>query len=368
MQQRRSQQIPFRNITIVGVGLIGGSLALAVKQRFPSVLITGVDTVKVLRRAVQRKAIDVAEQSLRRGVSGADLVILSTPVKHILQSLPTVAKYCSTRTIVTDTGSVKGAILKKARTLFPAGNFIGGHPMTGAEFSGIDAAHPLLFQNAIYLITPSAEENGQNTKKLARFFSALDARVVVLDPKIHDKVVAAVSHVPQLAAVSLMNMAGSRYPKHLGLAAGGFRDMTRIASSRFDMWQDILQANKHDIAEALDIYISLLRRIARDIRTDPQKLKNDFKSSRLLRSRIPRSMKGFLSPLVGLPVFVDDRPGQLARLTALLAKAGLNVKDLELLKVREGRGGTFLLSFDSRSSAKKAQAILRKAKFQTGGL
>ena len=313
MPRRRSQQIPFRNITIVGVGLIGGSLALAVKQRFPSARITGVDTATVLRRAVQRKAIDAAEQSLQRAVSGADLVILATPVEHILKSLPFVAKYCTTRTIVTDTGSVKGAITEKARTLFPANNFIGGHPMAGAEFSGINAAHPLLFQNAIYLITPSAKGSGQNTKKLARFFSALDARVVVLDPKIHDKVVAAVSHVPQLAAVALMNMAGRAHPKHLGLAAGGFRDMTRIASSRFEMWQDILQANKHDIAEALDLYISLLRRIAHDVRRNPRKLKNDFESSRHLRSRIPRSMKGFLSPLVGLPVFLNDRPGQLAQ-------------------------------------------------------
>ncbi len=368
MPRRRSQQIPFRNITVIGVGLIGGSLALAVKQRFPSARITGVDTIKVLRRAVQRKAIDIPEQSLQRAVSGADLVIAAAPVDQILRLLPMIAKYCTPRTIVTDTGSVKGAITEKARTFFPGGNFIGGHPMTGAEFSGIDAAHPLLFQNAIYLITPSAEATGQNTKKLAQFFSALDARVVVLDPNVHDKVVAAVSHVPQLAAVALMNMAGRRHPRHLGLAAGGFRDMTRIASSRFEMWRDILQANKHDIAEALDLYISLLRRIARDVRRDPRRLKNDFKSSRLLRSRIPPSMKGFLSPLVGLPVFVDDRPGQLARLTTLLAKAGLNVKDLELLKVREGRGGTFLLSFENRSAAKKAQAILRKAKFETGGL
>jgi prephenate dehydrogenase len=368
MPRRRPQQIPFKNITIVGVGLIGGSLALAVKQRFPLTRITGVDTPEVLRRALQRKAIDIAERSLPRAVAGADLVVLAAPVNQILRSLPVVAKHCDSRTIVTDTGSVKNAIAAKAQKLFPAKNFIGGHPMTGAEFSGIDAAHPLLFQNAIYIVTPDAGKTGRNTKKLARFFSALDARVVVLDPKVHDKIVAAVSHVPQLAAVALMNMAGRRHAKHLGLAAGGFRDMTRIASSRFDMWQDILETNKKDIAEALDLYIDLLRRTAKDIRRNPKKLKSDFESSRRLRSRIPRSMKGFLSPLVELPVFIDDRPGQLARLTALLAKAKLNVKDIELLKVREGRGGTFLLSFDNRAIAQKAQSILRKGKFETGGV
>lgn len=360
----------FKRITIIGVGLIGGSLALAIKQRFPSVHITGVDKSDILKRALKRKAIDTAERSIERAVHLANLVIIATPVSVIKNLLPRIAQAVPPHALITDTGSVKQTIVKQAEHFFPNGNFIGGHPMAGSEFSGIDAAHPLLFQNAIYLLTPSRSTKNQSLHLLARFFSALDARVLIIDPSTHDSIVAAVSHLPQLAAVALMNTVGSRHTqarKHLALAAGGFRDMTRIASSPFELWKDILSFNRKEVSTVLRLYIRQLERLASDLKSNHRKLATEFSTSRSLRSRIPRSMKGFMSALVDVTVFIEDKPGELARLTTLLAKRKINIKDMELLKVREGRGGTFRLSFENHAVAADVMHILQRNNFDVGG-
>jgi prephenate dehydrogenase len=362
--------LPFQNITIIGVGLIGGSLALAIKQRYPSVQITGIDKSQVLKRAISCRAIDAAGRSIQQAVRSADLVILAAPVSTIAKILPIVAKNCSQRTIVTDTGSVKQLLVKKAVRLFPNGNFVGGHPMAGSEFSGIDAAHPLLFQNALYILTPIPTTKKQSLRVLAKFFASLDARIFIIDPATHDSVVAAVSHLPQLAAVALMNSVGmyhSDAPDHLAFAAGGFRDMTRIASSPFGMWKDILSANQKEIHKALRIYIKQLNKIVSMVDSAPSRLSKEFNMSRTLRSHIPRSMKGYLTPLVELVVFLEDKPGELARLASSLSNRSINIKDMELLKVREGRGGTFRLSFENRAVAADAAHALQKARFDVSG-
>ena len=362
--------LPFKRVTIIGVGLIGGSLALAIKHRFPSAQIIGVDRPQILKRALGRNIIDIAERSVERAVRSADLIIIAVPVFAIVKLLSIIAKNVSPHVIVTDTGSVKQAIVKQAQKLFPDGNFIGGHPMAGSEFSGIDAAHSLLFQNAIYILTPIHTTNKKSLRVVANFFTSLDARIFKIDPATHDSVVAAVSHLPQLAAVALMNTVGKRHPNspnHLSLAAGGFRDMTRIASSRFLMWKDILSANQKEIGKALRLFINQLEKMASVVDSNTSLLSTEFKTSRNLRLHIPQSMKGFMSPLVDLSIFVEDKPGELARLTSSLAKERINIKDMELLKVREGRGGTFRLSFENHSVSKEAACILRRAGFDVSG-
>ena len=179
--------LPFKCVTIIGVGLIGGSLALAIKNRFPAVHITGVDEPQILKRALKRNAIDIAEHSVEQAVRTADLVIIAVPVFAIAKLLPIVAKNIAPHTIVTDTGSVKQAIVEKAKILFPNGRFIGGHPMAGSEFSGIDAAHPLLFQNAIYILTPTSKTNNKSLQAVAKFFNSLDARILTIDPATHEQ-------------------------------------------------------------------------------------------------------------------------------------------------------------------------------------
>jgi prephenate dehydrogenase len=309
----RESNPAFKNITIIGVGLIGGSLALAVKNRYPECRITGVDKPSVLKRAIERRVVDTAETSVKKAVQTADLVFLCTPISVITKMIPVIASNIPRHALITDTGSVKKKIMETARRFFHEGNFIGGHPMTGSEQTGIEAANPLLFQNAIYILTPEEMCSRRLLHKLAKFLSSLDARVIVLDAALHDSVTAAVSHLPQLAAVALMNTIGKYHPhapKHLPLAAGGFRDMTRIASSPFSIWKDILTENKKEAGRAIGIYIRQLKKIASAINGRPSKLSDEFKTSRKLRARIPRSMKGYLSPVVDISVFIEDKPGE----------------------------------------------------------
>jgi prephenate dehydrogenase len=191
---------------------------------------------------------------------------------------------------------------------------------------------------------------------------------MLLDAGTHDKVAAAVSHVPQLLAVALMNAAARRNPvsrRHLELAAGGFRDLTRIASSPFEMWEDILALNRREVDAALRLLIVEAERYRQRVRANRVRaLQRDFNAARRLRNAIPRNMKGFLHALVDLYVFVEDKPGMLAAITGSLARAGVNIKDMELMKIREGSGGTFRLSFESAEVAKRAGKILRRRGFE----
>jgi prephenate dehydrogenase len=225
---------PFRRITIIGVGLIGGSLGLAIKKRFPSVHVVGVDRKVVLERALEQGAIDGVETDIARAVQDADLVFLATPLSVILQLIPVLARHCKPAAVVSDVGSVKLEVVRRVAGYFPRRNFIGGHPMAGIELSGIEAAHPLLFENAIYVLTPTTSNPPALVKRFGNFLGMLGTRVVSLDPRTHDEVVSAVSHVPQLAAVALMNVAGQRHTtarNYLRLAAGG---ISRYHPSRFE--------------------------------------------------------------------------------------------------------------------------------------
>ena len=355
-------------VTIVGVGLIGGSLGLAIRKRYPSVRVVGVDKPAVLAKAVRKKAVHRGERNLKKALQSTDLVIIATPLQSILSILPSVSKV-NPNVLVTDVGSVKGPVMASAARLFPAGNFIGGHPMAGVEISGIEAAHPLLFENAVYVLSPSRRTKPAQVRALSRFLGGLGARILVLEARTHDAVASAVSHVPQLTAVALMTIAGSRHPLsrgYLSLAAGGFRDLTRIASSRFDLWKSILRFNRTEIVRTLDLLIRELsnyRKLLRGKSSD--RLASPFRLSRQLRGSIPKDMKGFLHRLATIHVFVPDKPGKLARMTSLLARKSINIKDIELMKVREGTGGTFRLSFETREDGQKAARLLRRAGFET---
>lgn len=359
--------VPFKRITIIGLGLIGGSLGLAIRKHLPGTVITGFDRPRVLSLARKRGAIHVAGSSLARAVEGADLVILAAPLDQIQTLLPTIARLVPPTTLVTDVGSVKGSVMARARRLFPRGNFVGGHPMTGAEQSGIRAAHPLLFENAIHVLTPLARAP---LRPLANLIRRIGGRPLKMDPGTHDAVAAVVSHVPQLVAVGLMNLAGRGRgvsQQALRLGAGGFRDLTRIASSPFTTWSGILPANRSEVVGALRRLEQVLAGYRRALlRDDLAILRRQFRRSGRLRNRIPKDMKGFLHPLAILEVFIPDKPGMLAKLTAALARRRVNIKDIELMKVREGTGGTFRLSFESEEEKRMAAAILRSKGFSAG--
>lgn len=361
-------------IAILGTGLIGGSLGLAWKQRRTDCTIVGHDRSDVLDRAAERGAIDAKAADPITAVNGADLVVLATPLSATLRLLEQIADHLNPDTLVTDVASVKGPVMEQARDVLPAdAPFIGGHPMAGSEGQGIDHASPILFENAAYVLCRADPEAHppQLADKYPAFMdliTATGARPMLMDARRHDRIAGAVSHLPQLLAVALVNTVGDVHeddPQALQLAAGGFRDMTRIASSPFSMWRDILIGNQGAVLDMLGHFTRRLQSTRnRLIEEDLEGLEDAFESAHATRRDIPTDSKGFLHPLADVYVAANDRPGVLADMTTALTEADLNIKDIELLKFREGTGGTFRLGFDSDTDAVDAIDVLDAAGFR----
>ncbi len=351
----------FNRIVIVGVGLIGGSLGLAIRRKNKDIKVIGVSSGVAVKKALDMGAITdgYSYKELEDAVSGADLVFLCTPI-HRIRELLTLLSSSKPGVLITDVGSTKSVITCHAESVLPAGvHFIGGHPMTGSEKSGVNAADPFLFQNAIYVLCPTKRVTEELVKGLSDFLSGIGARVVIMDAEIHDHIAAAVSHLPQMIAVTLVNMVGettSDSAPHLQLAAGGFRDMTRIASSPFVMWDDICKTNVNAIKEAVDLFVKHLLKLRERIGTE--NLKKDFEKANAIRKNIPKDTKGFMSTLYEVLVVVQDKPGVIAQIATELARLNINIKDIEVLKVREWEGGTLRLAFDLEKEALKVVELL----------
>lgn len=359
-----------QRITIIGVGLIGGSLGLAWRKQNPDLQIVGFDEPEVLERALSLGAISEKAGDLKSAATGADVVVLAVPIRKVRQLLDEIAPVIRPETIVTDVCSVKSPVLHYALDALPRGaRFVAGHPMAGAERGGIDYASAFLFENATYVLCPPDGVAGtQFDVEYHEFIDLIQltgARVLVMDAERHDRIAANISHLPQLLAVVLMNHAASLNQEDdafLRLAAGGFRDMTRIASSPFDLWQDILLANEERILDALSQFATSLQVIRnRLIEEDLEDIGRAFELARKVRDTIPRNTKGFLHPLADVYVYAEDRPGELLTITRTLYDDEINIKDIELLKIREGAGGAFRLSFSNETIANAAVKSLKEA-------
>lgn len=354
----------FRTIVIVGVGLIGGSLGLALRRKAPGARIIGVSSRAAVTSALDMGAITegCGYEELETAVHDADLVVLCTPIHRIQGLLTVIAGSLKPGALVTDVGSTKRAITRHASDVIPDGVwFVGGHPMAGSEKSGVSAADPYLFQNAIYVLCPANNVPEDVIRSLNTLLGGIGAAVIVMDAELHDRIAASVSHLPQLLAVALVEMIGgfnSDTAPFLTLAAGGFRDMTRIASSPYTMWDDIYSTNGDAVIEALDTFIVQLETLKERIGTPA--LGGDFEIANITRGKIPKDTKGFMRPLYEVLVVVEDKPGVIAEIAGELSKESINIKDIEVLKVREGEGGTLRLAFDNEEAAERAIGIMTR--------
>jgi prephenate dehydrogenase len=262
---RRPAQTPiFHKIGIVGLGLIGGSIALAARQMWPASLVIGVDNKDVLETAMRLHAIDVAADD-PIVLAEADLVILAAPVKQNIELLAMLDENVHQPAVVTDVSSTKRAIVDAARGLPPKFVFIGGHPLGGAAKGGLENARPDLFAGRPWLLTPSTDE-GEAIDKLSAFVRALGAEPRIVDVAAHDRLLAFLSHLPQLTASALMNVVGNAVgAQGLGLSGKGLADTTRLASSPPEIWRDIAATNADEIGPALDALISVLQDLRRDL-------------------------------------------------------------------------------------------------------
>ena len=248
-----------QRLCIIGVGLIGGSLARILREKGEVGEVVGVGRGEAnLRRAVELGVIDRYATDPADGVAGADVVFLATPVCSIASVLASIAPGLAPGCIVTDGGSVKGEIVATCEALMPAGTFfIGGHPIAGTENSGVDASFASLYRDRRCIITPTPATSQAALEKVVRMWELAGSEVVLMDVEKHDRVLAAISHLPHMVAYSLVNAVGGydRFEESiLKYSAGGFRDFTRIASSDPAMWRDIALMNREAILEMMDSF------------------------------------------------------------------------------------------------------------------
>ncbi len=263
--RRESRPPIFEKIGIVGLGLVGGSIALAAREIWPTSLVIGVDNKDVLETAMRRHAIDVAADDLIV-LAEADLVVLAAPVRENIALLSQLGDSVRQAAVVTDTGSTKRAIVEAARTLPARFTFVGGHPLGGAAKGGLEHARTDLFAGRPWLLTPSGEASGPAVEQLSAFARALGAEPRIVDAGAHDRLLAFLSHLPQLTASALMEVVGDAVGQDgLALAGRGLADSTRLASSPHEIWKDIAATNTDELGPALDALISLLQDLRRDL-------------------------------------------------------------------------------------------------------
>jgi prephenate dehydrogenase len=269
---------PFERIAIVGFGLIGASIALAARGRWPSALLIAVDRKDVIETAMRMHAADVGGDDLVMAAE-ADLIILAAPVRANIRILDELPAYVPGEAVVTDVGSTKQQIAIAAGALPARLSFIGGHPLAGAAIGGLDAARADLFTGRPWILTPPADQPIA-AKKLSSFIDSLGARVHVMTPGAHDSVVAYLSHLPQLTASALMHLVGERTGiEGLSLAGRGLSDTTRLASSPVDIWRDIIATNQDNIARAIDELVGILLRLKAGAQDGTDQLGTTFDSA-----------------------------------------------------------------------------------------
>lgn len=281
----------FQRVAIIGLGLIGGSWGLALKEHGFSGVRVGCDRPEVLRRAAALGAVDGKEEDWRRAVKGAGLVILAMPVGPTLGLIGELNGFLAPGALVTDTGSTKTDICGRAQQgIRDDALFIGGHPLAGKERSGIDHADGALFEGAVYVLTPRRLEMLQDPrgKALSALIASVGARQWVMDASAHDRVLAYLSHLPQMLSTALAGLIAAKQREEalpLDLAASGFRDFTRLAASPYSVWRDICATNAGNIRDSLDALIAQLERIKQHL-ADPSLLERDFEQALKLREEL----------------------------------------------------------------------------------
>jgi len=268
--------VQFRKITIVGVGLLGGSIGLAARQRRLAGEVAGfVRRAASLKDCEKTGAVNFATTDLLAAVSNADLVILCTPLAQMRSLARQILPALKRGAIVTDVGSVKAGVVRELESIIAkvGAHFIGSHPMAGGEKMGVLAARADLFECAVNIITPTKKSHPTTVRKLERFWKSLGARTVRMDAAQHDLLVSRTSHLPHVTAAALANLVlNPAQPKtQAALCATGFRDTTRIASGSPEMWRDIALANRKNLSRSVDAFVTELKKFQIALKTDDAK-------------------------------------------------------------------------------------------------
>lgn len=354
----------FGTVAVVGVGLIGGSIALGTRQRFLAERVVGVDLDPEATQVARFHGV-VDEAYLEPGawLQDVDLVVLATPVRALVPLARRLAPHLRGDALVTDVGSVKAEVVSALRDL----RFVGGHPMAGSDRAGVRHADAALLENAVWVLTPDQHTDADALQRVRTFVEHLGARPVEVDPQRHDRLVATVSHLPYLAALALTQLTfddGERELMAL-LAAGGFRDLTRVASGSPVMSRDMVVGNREAVRDALRRFRATLENLEGTL-DDADDLLRKAEAAKRARDGIPIVRRSLLPRRPEVVLAVPDRPGELARITAACFEADVNIKEIEVLSVREA-GGAVRLAFDDEDALERGVRALRASGYEARG-
>jgi prephenate dehydrogenase len=355
------------NVFVIGLGLIGGSIALSIKNIHSEARIIGFDiNEKNIKLSKMLGIVDSISPTIEEGARSADLIVVSVPVNESVNVLTALSHIdLKPAVIITDVGSTKRSVVQMANSLTDKGIcFIGGHPMAGSHKSGAGASKSHLFENAFYLLTPNDDISGENVEILKEWLKGTKANFLTVTPEIHDEITGVISHFPHIIAAGLVHQAKS-YSNENGLvsrlAAGGFRDITRIASSSPEMWRDILIQNKSVLLSLMDEWIKDMNQVKSIIsEEDSDLILQYFQEAKEFRDELPVQSKGAIPAFYDLYVDVPDYPGVISEITGYFAKEGISITNIRILETREDEiYGVLAVSFQSDLDRTKADECIK---------
>lgn len=349
-----------RPVGIFGLGLLGGSVALGLRERFLVGEVHGYDPDPASRQAaLDVGAVDVVHDSLGDWITTLEAGVLAAPVGVLAKLGADIAPFAAPESLWTDVGGVKAPIVDALHGLLP--NFVGSHPMAGSEHVGCAHARAALLENAVWVITPHPDTPWALVDRVKQVIDAMGAYPLLLNPELHDRLVARVSHLPYLLAVALSLMVGrdKDHEQLMFLAAGGFRDLTRVASGSPHMSRDMVAVNREAIKEALADLQEVLGGLS-NLLDDPNRLLDYAVEAKATRDALPIVKRSLLPRMYDVVVGLPDQPGELARLTGCCANHDVNIRDIEVLTIRE-EGEAIRLGFHTPEERDQARTVLRNA-------
>jgi len=350
-------------VTVIGLGLIGGSLIKALYERVGIRDITAVNrSMPPIEQALKDGFISRGFTECNEHVFNSDIIFICTPVKPTLAFIDELSGKVKPDCIVTDVCSTKTEIIDHINKMVSPPVFIGGHPMAGTEKTGYKEGFSHLFENAYYILSKSNTTTNSALETMLLILNLIGAIPIILDAGEHDKITAAISHAPHIIAASLVNLVREQDSSDgimQMLAAGGFKDITRIASSSPEMWENITLSNKTQIIDAITKYIDLLQEFTKYVaNNDSEKILKFLDDARKYRDSFSVSNKGLISPSCDLIIDVMDKPGIIGEITTLLGENNINIKNINVSNSREFEQGCLKVTLTDFESVKIAFDIL----------
>jgi len=353
-------------IGIIGLGLMGGSLALGLKKKGYEGEITGFDLNRTyLEEALADKAIDRGVQSIEELVNHSEVIFVSTPVGTFEPIFNAIEVCANKGLIVSDLGSVKKYPEALAERIFSDKVcFVGGHPMVGSEKNGFGAATATLYENAYYFLCEKATENGEHmeaVKKIEGLLDVIGAVTIKIDAEEHDSIVAKTSHIPHLNASLLVDLVSGKGKELARFVGGGFKDSTRIAAGEPKMWCDIFTKNKEEVLKAITLYEEKLDQFKQMlIKNDEEEIIHFLNSSKEIRDSIPKNKIDSFAVFYELAIDVEDRPGIIGEVATKLGQKNINIVDIEIVHARENVIGALKIHFNSEEDLAKAKELFER--------